>query len=465
MYIAADYVATNVAWLLFNILRFDLLERANQNFESLSIYLTSHTVVVGQVVFPLVMIAVYWISGYYNLVFRKSRAEEFVSTFTTTLIGALLIFFMVLLNDMTDNLRQDYTLFGILFGVLFGCVYICRWTITTNVANRIHSGRLGFPTLLVGCGNEAGEFMQRRSIFESMGFKIIGAVRVSPADAIHPGVAHLPIIELAGIAEAVDRYGIHNLIVMQPPGGRSHTLSLINSLFELECSIYVNPDEFDFLASRARTSNVVGEPLLDISRTEMPQSTLNIKRLSDILFSMVALIGLAPLMIAVAIAVKSDSPGPVFYRQRRIGYHKRPFDIIKFRTMYTDAEAQGPQLSAGDNDPRITRLGHQLRKYRIDELPQFLNVLRGEMSLVGPRPEREYFIKRIMQRAPYYALLHRVRPGITSWGMVRYGYATTVDEMVERLRYDLLYLENMSFAVDMKIIFHTIQTVLKGTGK
>lgn len=465
IYVASDYAATNVAWLIFNMLRFDMLDSAHLSFGSLGAYLTSHTVVIGQLAFPLVMMAIYWMSGYYNLVFRKSRAEEFVSTFTATLIGALLIFFLVLLNDMTDNLRQDYALFAILFGVLFGCVYVCRWAITTSVVSRIHSGRLGFPTLIVGCGDNAGTLVRQNAIFRSMGFKIAGVVRVSPDDAVSPGLGNLPLIELPDIAAAVRRHGIHNLIVMQHPEGREHTLALINSLFELECALYMSPDEFDFLASRARTSDVVGEPLLDISRTEMPQSTLNLKRLADIVLAGTALAALSPVMLAVAAAVRLDSPGPVFYRQRRIGYHKRPFDIIKFRTMHTNAEADGPQLSRGDDDPRITRLGRFLRKYRIDELPQFWNVLRGEMSVVGPRPEREFYIRRIMQRAPYYALLHRVRPGITSWGMVRYGYATTIDEMVDRLRYDLLYLENMSFAVDIKIIFYTIRTVLNGSGK
>ena len=170
-----------------------------------------------------------------------------------------------------------------------------------------------------------------------------------------------------------------------------------------------------------------------------------------------------PVYAVLALSVRLDSPGPVFYRQCRIGYHKRPFDIIKFRTMRTDAEEAGPALSA-DEDPRITRLGKILRKYRLDELPQFWNVLKGEMSLVGPRPEREFYIRQIMERQPAYSLIHQVRPGITSWGMVKFGYATSVDEMIERLRYDLLYLENVSFGVDLKILFHTVSTVLCGRG-
>jgi len=173
---------------------------------------------------------------------------------------------------------------------------------------------------------------------------------------------------------------------------------------------------------------------------------------------------LSPLFAVIAVLVKSSSKGPVFYLQERIGRYGKPFQIIKFRTMFVDAEAQGPQLSR-DDDPRITRIGRFLRKSRLDEFPQFLNVLMGDMALVGPRPERAHFIAQIMERAPHYHHLQKVRPGITSWGQVKYGYAENVGEMVQRLRFDLIYIENMSIALDIKILFYTVLTVLKGRGK
>ncbi|MDE6291532.1 MAG: sugar transferase, partial [Muribaculaceae bacterium] len=168
--------------------------------------------------------------------------------------------------------------------------------------------------------------------------------------------------------------------------------------------------------------------------------------------------------LVLAVKVKTDSKGPVFYTQERIGLKERPFQIIKFRTMRTDAEAQGPQLS-NDDDPRVTKSGKVMRKYRLDELPQFWNVLKGEMSIVGPRPERKYFINKIIRKAPYYTLLYQARPGITSWGMVKYGYASDVDEMIERSKYDLLYISNMSILVDLKIMLYTVMTILEGKGK
>ncbi|MDE6287993.1 MAG: exopolysaccharide biosynthesis polyprenyl glycosylphosphotransferase, partial [Muribaculaceae bacterium] len=234
-------------------------------------------------------------------------------------------------------------------------------------------------------------------------------------------------------------------------------------LFSPGLDIYVPIDLYEMMTANPRITSVVSEPLINITASHISPSTANMKRLGDIVVSAIALLFLAVPMSVIAVLVKRDSRGPVFYRQERVGYRKKKFDIIKFRTMYTDAEAGGPALATAD-DPRITPLGRVLRKYRIDELPQFWNVLRGDMSLVGPRPEREFFVRKILERAPHYTLVHQVRPGITSWGMVKFGYAGSVDEMLERLRFDMLYLENVSLAVDLKILFYTVHTVLTGKG-
>ena len=196
----------------------------------------------------------------------------------------------------------------------------------------------------------------------------------------------------------------------------------------------------------------------------MPEWQYSLKRIFDIVISLVAMILLSPVYVVTAIIVKATSPGPVFYAQERIGHLGRPFKMHKFRSMYVDAEQAGPALSK-DNDPRITPFGRFMRKVRLDEIPQFYNVLRGTMSLVGPRPERQFYIDQIVKRAPEYLLLQRVKPGITSWGQVRYGYAANVDEMVERLRYDLLYLDNMSLTTDLKILLYTVIIIIQGRGK
>jgi lipopolysaccharide/colanic/teichoic acid biosynthesis glycosyltransferase len=196
----------------------------------------------------------------------------------------------------------------------------------------------------------------------------------------------------------------------------------------------------------------------------MPAWQIMFKRILDITVSAICLIILSPLFIYLALKVKLSSKGPIFYRQERIGFQGVPFTILKFRSMYENAENSGPQLSK-DNDQRCTPFGAIMRKWRLDELPQFWNVLIGEMSLVGPRPERQYYIEKIMEKAPHYRHLLKVRPGITSWGQVKYGYASNVDQMIQRLKYDILYLENRSIALDFKIMFYTVVVLVQGTGK
>ncbi|MEG1573451.1 MAG: sugar transferase, partial [Bacteroidales bacterium] len=220
---------------------------------------------------------------------------------------------------------------------------------------------------------------------------------------------------------------------------------------------------YEMLTSRIKLSNIYGTPLIDVSVCAMSDAQKNIKRLCDIVFSSLALIILTPLFVYLYIHISLTSKGNVIYKQKRVGYKRKEFTMYKFRTMIENAEREIPMLS-DYNDPRITGLGHWMRKYRIDELPQFWNVIKGDMSIVGPRPERKYFIDKIVERAPYYSLLHQVRPGITSLGMINFGYARNIDEMIARLKYDIIYLENMSLLIDMKIISYTVKIVLTGRG-
>lgn len=461
-YIISDYIATNVAWLLFNIVRFYFLNTNQIDYYSLGAFLTSPQLVLGQIFIPLLMLGIFYLSGYYNKVFLKSRLQEFVSTFGTSFIGMLVIYFVTLINDIVPDRLHSYELMGVLFGLLFSIVYLFRFSITQIATHNIHRRVWSFNTLIVGTSQAAVKLEEKlRTSKKSMGFNVVGYVE--SCEGHKSRQLNLPIYQLEDLPQLCNELSIKNLIVIPHRNGIKATVDLINKLFPLDLPMFISPDLYHLLTTKARVSNVVGEPLVDISQAEMSQSTINIKRVSDIIISLITLAIISPLLLIIAILIKCDSEGPIIYKQKRIGYHKKSFNIYKFRSMKVDAEANGPALSTLD-DPRITKLGKTLRKYRLDELPQFWNVVMGDMSLVGPRPEREYYIKQIVAKAPYYSLIHQVRPGITSWGMVKYGYASSVDEMICRLQYDLLYLENVSFAVDLKILFYTVHTVFTGKG-
>jgi exopolysaccharide biosynthesis polyprenyl glycosylphosphotransferase len=221
---------------------------------------------------------------------------------------------------------------------------------------------------------------------------------------------------------------------------------------------------YELLSGSLKMTNIYGALFVELNRDVMPLWQQAIKRFLDISLSVIAIIMLLPLYIISAILVKLSSPGPIFFLQERIGLNNKPFQIIKFRTMYVNSEANGPQLSSS-NDSRITPIGRFMRKTRLDEFPQFINVILGHMSLVGPRPERQFYIDQIVQHEPQYVLLNRVRPGITSWGQVKYGYAENVEQMLDRMKYDLLYINNRSIALDLKILFYTVAIVIKAKGK
>lgn len=460
IYVITDYVMGVAAMLLFNIVRYNYF--VGDAWSSLSSFLMSRPVVTGIAILPALMLVVHYLSGYYVNVDRKSRIDEFFSTLISCFVGAIAIYFVVIVNDSIHDRDKVFEIIATLWMLMFGCTYAARLCITIFIVRRNFYKRVGYNTLVIGASQSAKRMADRlKRQSNGKEFNVIGYVSIDG----EPSERSLdkPIYSIGELQEICERLNVKQLIALPHPEGVNATISMLATLFPTGCAIYISPLLFQLISGRSTFGNIAGEPLIDISRPDLPPTTLAWKRAGDLVLSSLALILLSPVMAAIALAVKLDSKGPVFYKQERIGLHKRKFNIIKFRSMATDAEAGGPALST-PNDPRITRVGHYLRKYRLDELPQFWNVVKGEMSLVGPRPEREYYVKQIVERVPYYTLVHGVRPGITSWGMVKYGYATEISQMLERLQYDLIYIENISMGVDLKIILYTIRTVITGKG-
>ncbi|MBS6226072.1 sugar transferase [Parabacteroides johnsonii] len=457
-YILSDFVSASVAWLLFNILRYEILFIINEGTDSLLDYLQYPGVLTGQIVIPFFWLVLYYFSGYYNKPFGKSRLTELFSTFITVLIGTIFVFFALLLDDIPRSINIYYRLFFGMFGLQFFITYIPRLLITQSGVRKIKNREWGMNVLIVGAGEKAVRIAHD---LYRLGYDICGFVSEDeriPVKADRNQV--LGTVE--DIPVLMEKENVDEIVLAVESKNNKMLLGILYSLYRYKRPIKVLADRFNML-SKIQLRTIRGIPLVDVTDNNFSPAGQNIKFFLDKVSSAVALLLLSPLFVYIAWRVKRDSPGPVFFRQERIGYLGQPFWMYKFRTMYVNAEENGPSLSSED-DPRVTPFGRVMRKYRLDELPQFWNVLKGDMSLVGPRPERKYFIDEIVKTAPYYYLLHNVRPGITSLGMVKYGYAASVDKMVERMEYDILYYENMSLTLDLTILIYTVKTVVTGKG-
>ena len=464
-YIFFDVLSAILTWLIFFIYRKYNVDHFVFEHFTTSLLLDSKFY-IGMVAVPMYWCLLHTFTGAYSNPFRKSRLRELEITILTTFFGTLIFFFAFILDDIVNRPFDYVKYFVILLFLQFFLTYIPRLINTTITINKINSGKIGFRTLVIGSDIVAQNVYQ--NIIKQTPYAekyIVGYIKV-PDDPDESIATKLPCYGvLSDLSSIVKEYQIKELVIAIQNGKRKLLENIITSIGDnRDLMLKIIPQSQDFLIGNVKISAILQEPLIAVSTSDLPVWQQVIKRFMDITVSLIAMIVLLPLYVFCIIGIKLTSKGPIFYLQERIGINGKPFQIIKFRSMVANAEIGTPLLSS-KGDPRITKFGLFLRKTRMDETPQFLNVLLGEMSLVGPRPERQYYIDQLVKVAPHYKLLLKVKPGMTSWGQVKFGYAENIDEMVERLKWDILYLDNMSLQTDIKILIYTVLIVLKGKGK
>jgi exopolysaccharide biosynthesis polyprenyl glycosylphosphotransferase len=461
-FIAGDWLAAVLAWGLFYSYRKLYIEPVK--FGHAVEFNLDRKFFIGILLIPFLWVAVYALIGTYRNVYRRARLKEIGQTFYISAIGVLIIFFILLLDDTVVSYKTYYQTIFTLYGLHVVLTAGIRLMLSTSVINRIQKKVIGFNTIIVGSNqNAANIYYEIENSTKLAGNKFIGFVHVEGKNG-HKlnSLTHLG--QYTELRNLIRKYNVEEVIIAIESSEHESIGKIINQLEDTSVIVKIIPDMYDILSGSVKMNAIFGAPLIEISPDLMPAWQESLKRIMDIAISIFVLTVFSPLYLFIAIAVKLTSIGPVFYDHERIGLHGKPFHIYKFRSMFKDAETEGPRLSS-KADPRITKFGRWMRKTRLDELPQFLNVLMGDMSVVGPRPERQYYIDKIMEVAPHYRHLHKVRPGITSWGQVKYGYAENVEQMVQRLKFDLIYIENMSIALDFKILFYTVLIVLQRRGK
>ncbi len=459
-YILVDYFSALVSWMAFYSFRKLHVEPLKFGYEIP--FEAEASFVAGLLIIPVFWLLLYFSVGYYKEVYRKSRLNEFGSTFFSVLSGVVLVFFFLILDDFVSSYRVYYQMFIFLFAVQFGLTYLLRLAVTIHTKMLILNGKIAFNVLLIGSEKKAREtYNQLYERMKKAGNQIIGYITINGSNDSFSDIALAKLGGIDRIDKIIDEYNVKEVIIAIEASENKKIEEIISKLHFPGINIKAIPGMYDILTGRVKITSILDTPLIQINPSLIPVWQENLKFLLDLVIASIALILTLPLMIVIAVIIKFTSSGRVIYSHERIGRFGRPFRIYKFRSMFENAEANGPELSF-PGDPRVTKFGRFLRNTKLDELPNFINVLKGELSVVGPRPERKFYIDQIMKRAPYFTHLLKVKPGITSWGQVKYGYAQNVDQMIERLKYDLIYLDNMSLFVDFKIIIYTIIILFRG---
>ncbi len=412
----------------------------------------------------LFLIFLFWFWGLYKFSYLSSRLDEVIAVVKVATLGVLILFFAIFFDDATSGKISHVRIFVVFYWcVIVFCVSFSRLGYRTMQKRLLMRGIGLKKAIIVGSGERARSVYDLAKKYRSLGYDPLGFVDIGSSIAAENLPAPL-LSRSVDLNDTIEKYKAKEVIIALEENEKENIPGIITSINGADAAIKIVPDLYDSIAGQVRTSQLYGFPLIDVVPQLMQQWQVVTKRLMDIMVSAIALIAGLPLWIILAIAIKIDSKGPIIYRQERVGKDLKNFTLRKFRSMYVDAEKHTGPVWASKNDPRVTKVGRFLRKTHLDETPQFLNVLKGEMSLVGPRPERPFFVEKLSKDIPLYKRRYKVKPGLTGLARVKYKYDESIEDVKIDLQYDLYYIENMSLRLDFQILFWTIFHVMLGKG-
>lgn len=417
------------------------------------------------------ILSAYWILvfvllGLYKKLYLISRLDEFFAVVKCTVFGTLVLYFIATF-DGALSIEVQKGLILKYWAVTFILVTLNRFLIRSIQKYYAQHGKGLHRAVIIGTGITAKTAFDDLNRNKILGMEVLGYIQVNgkQPDA-EVGIEHTEVIgKLNNIREIINEHQIQDILVAIEPENRRDLVDVIAKVDFPDVSLKLLPDFYQLVSGLNKTNQIFGMPIIEISPEPMPLWEKAIKRIMDIVISLVVLVITFPFLLIIGIAIRLTSKGPAIFKQERVGRNDKPFTILKFRTMYNDAEAKSGPTWAVENDPRITPLGLWLRRLRIDEIPQLVNVIKGDMSLVGPRPERPHFVKQFRNQIPLYTRRLRVRPGITGWAQVKWKYDASLDDVKEKTKYDLYYVENVSLRMDAKILINTILIMIKGKGQ
>ena len=431
-------------------------------------------------------------TGLYAERYARGRLDELATLARVVAVGGLALLFGVVVDRLQgDSLRAAIASYALVQLVAVGGVRLAARSVQRALVVRGY-GR--HRAVVVGWSDRVETLYHDLAAYPAADIEVVGAVRLRAPSAVpvmagagpaavstfeerYPGGDALPSgaveVTAAGAPEAavaelpglIDRLHVHDVLIALGSDDHEMLDEVLRACDGKPVRLKLVPDFYAAVGGMARTEHTYGIPLIEVLPEPMPAWERRTKRIADVVVSAAVLVAGAPLWLALAAVVRLTSPGPAIYPQTRVGRHGAPFTMLKFRTMVHGAERETGPVWAADGDRRVTPAGRWLRRLRLDEVPQFWNVLRGEMSLVGPRPERPFFVDRLRDQIPLYGRRHRVQPGITGLAQVHLRYDDTLDDVRQKLKYDLFYIETMSLGLDTKILFRTVRTTLAGAGR